>query len=95
VRGTPVHLQPRQFEVMRFLASRPGQVIPHRTLLRAIWGPNHDECDAYLHVYISQLRRKIELDPAHPRIIITEPGKGYRFDSSPSAARVTTGLSGP
>jgi two-component system KDP operon response regulator KdpE len=79
VRGQTVHLRPREFELIRLLASKPGQVVPHRALLRAVWGPGHEDAQAYLHVYVSQLRRKIEIDPARPTIIVTEQGHGYRL----------------
>jgi two-component system KDP operon response regulator KdpE len=54
-------------------------VLTHRTLLQAVWGPVYGTEDYYLHVYIGWLRRKIEIDPAHPRYLITEPGAGYRL----------------
>ena len=56
-----------------------GKLMTHPTLLRAVWGPLYHDESHYLHVYVSQLRRKVEPDPARPRYILTEPGAGYRF----------------
>jgi two-component system KDP operon response regulator KdpE len=54
-------------------------VLTHRTLLHQVWGPEYREEGHYLHVYVANLRRKIERDPRHPRHLVTEPGTGYRF----------------
>jgi two-component system KDP operon response regulator KdpE len=61
------------------MAERAGQVLTHRTLLQAVWGPVYSTEVYYLHVYIGRLRRKIEVDPARPRYLVTEPGAGYRL----------------
>jgi two-component system KDP operon response regulator KdpE len=56
-----------------------GKLLTHPTILRDVWGPQYHHESHYLHVYVSQLRRKIEPDPARPRYILTEPGAGYRL----------------
>ncbi|MGQ0548467.1 MAG: response regulator [Armatimonadota bacterium] len=77
--GEEVHLTPTEYEVLKYLARHAGKVITHRMLLQHVWGPEHIEETQYLHVLISQLRRKIEPQPARPQYILTEPGVGYRF----------------
>jgi two-component system KDP operon response regulator KdpE len=77
--GEEVHLTPTEYEVLKYLASHAGKVITHRVLLQEVWGAEHVEETQYLHVAVSQLRRKIEPQPARPRYILTEPGVGYRF----------------
>ena len=77
-----VKLTPTEYEILKYLALHSGRVVTHVQLLRAVWGPNHQEETHYLRVYIGQLRRKIEKDPARPFYITTEPGVGYRFVSS-------------
>jgi len=79
VRGEEVKLTPTEYEVLKYLAQQAGRVVTHRQLLLAIWGSNYQEESQYLRVYIGQLRRKIESDPAQPTYIITEPGVGYRL----------------
>ena len=79
VDGEPVHLTPHEFRILRLLAQNEGKLLTHRTILREVWGPAYGEESNYLHVYVSQLRRKLEPDPAKPRYILTEPGAGYRF----------------
>ena len=77
--GAEVHLSKREYELLRVLAAKPDHVLTHREILQAVWGPAHVEDTAYLRVYINQLRQKLEADPAMPRLIVTEPGVGYRF----------------
>lgn len=77
--GIDVHLTPTEYEVLKYLARHAGKVITHRTLLQEVWGAEHVEETQYLHVVISQLRRKIEPQPDRPTHILTEPGVGYRF----------------
>lgn len=74
-------LTPTEYEILKYLALHAGRVVTHRQLLRAVWGPNFQEETHYLRVYVRQLRRKIERDPAKPRYITTEPAVGYRFIS--------------
>ena len=77
--GAPVHLTPNEFRILRLLAQNEGKLLTHRTILREVWGPAYGDESNYLHVYLSQLRRKIEPDPARPRYLLTEPGAGYRL----------------
>jgi two-component system, OmpR family, KDP operon response regulator KdpE len=83
VDGRPVHLTPKEYDTLRFLMSHVGKLVTHTALLRAVWGPEYADARPYLHVFVGQLRRKIEPDPAHPRYILTEPGVGYRLSDSP------------
>jgi two-component system, OmpR family, KDP operon response regulator KdpE len=78
-RGYPVHLTPKEFELLRQLASNLGKPLTHRRLLQAIWGPDYGDETEYLRVTVNQLRKKIEPDPSKPKYIITEPWVGYRF----------------
>ena len=80
-RGEEVRLTPKEFEMLLYLAQHPGRVLTHRTLLRAIWGPNAVDQPEHLRVLVAALRKKIEVDPSHPRYIQTEPWVGYRFTS--------------
>jgi two-component system KDP operon response regulator KdpE len=79
VAGTDVRLTPKQFEVLAYLIENPNVSIPHARLLQAVWGPDYRDEVEYLHVVVNQLRKKIEVDPSHPRYLITEPWFGYRF----------------
>jgi two-component system KDP operon response regulator KdpE len=81
--GKPVQLTPHEFALLRALARDAGKLLTHATLLREVWGRGYGEESHYLHVYVSQLRRKLELDPARPRYIVTEPGAGYRLVGEP------------
>ncbi len=83
VRSEPVQLTPNEFALLRVLARNPGKLLTHRVLLREVWGRGYGDESHYLHVYISQLRRKLETDPARPRYILTEPGAGYRLAERP------------
>lgn len=78
-RGQQVRLTPKEFDLLQFLVSNPNKPITHRKLLQTLWGPEYGDEVEYLRVFVSQLRKKIELDPAHPRYILTEPWVGYRF----------------
>jgi two-component system KDP operon response regulator KdpE len=80
VQGREVHLTPKEFELLVYLARRPAKVVAHRALLRAVWGPNSTEQPEYLRVFIGQLRKKIEPEASSPRYLHTEPWIGYRFD---------------
>lgn len=77
--GQPVHLTPKEYDLVLLLARHADRVVTHRTLLTAVWGPAHADDLHYLRVFIGQVRGKIERNPADPRIIRTEPGVGYRF----------------
>lgn len=80
LRGKSVDLTPTEFRLLSFLARNEGQVIPHRTLLVEVWGPEYSDQVDYLHLYIRYLRHKIEQDPSKPEIIKTERGIGYFLD---------------
>ncbi|MGE5361002.1 MAG: response regulator transcription factor [Bacteroidales bacterium] len=75
-----LRLTPKEFDLLVLLARRPGQVITHRAILKAIWGPNAVGQPEHIRVLIGQLRKKVEPDPANPRYLLTEPWVGYRFD---------------
>ncbi len=77
--GADVHLTPTEWQLLAELARNAGKVLTQRMLLQHVWGPDYADEAHYLRVYVNQLRRKLEADPAHPRIILTEPGVGYRF----------------
>jgi two-component system KDP operon response regulator KdpE len=79
VDGELVHLTPHEFKILRLLALNEGKLLTHRAILRDVWGPAYGAESNYLHVYVSQLRRKLEPDPARPRYLVTEPGAGYRL----------------
>jgi two-component system KDP operon response regulator KdpE len=79
VDGTEVRLTPKEFDLLRYLASNPNVVIPHAKLLQAVWGPDYGEEVEYLRVFVNQLRKKIEPDPSHPAYLLTEPWVGYRL----------------
>ena len=77
--GDLVALTPNEFDLLRLLMQNEGKLLTHPTILREVWGPAYGEESHYLHVYVSQLRRKIEADPTRPRYLLTEPGAGYRL----------------
>lgn len=79
-RGTEeVHLTPREYDVLAELARHAGRLLTHAHLLRAVWGPSHQDDVEYLRVAVRALRRKLESDPAAPKLIRNEPGVGYRL----------------
>jgi two-component system KDP operon response regulator KdpE len=80
VRGKPIHLTPKEFDLLVYFIKHPGKVLTHRTLLAALWGGNYVEQNEYLRVFVGNLRKKIEPDAATPRYVLTEPWIGYRFD---------------
>jgi two-component system KDP operon response regulator KdpE len=77
--GAELKLTPKEFELLSFLAKHAGRVVTHKQILTAVWGPAHTEDTQYLRVYVGQLRQKVEAHPDDPRIILTEPGIGYRI----------------
>ena len=79
MRGTPIHLTPKEFDLLLFFARKQGRVLTHKVLLRTIWGPYAIHQPEYLRVLIGQLRKKIERSE-HPRYILSEPWVGYRFE---------------
>jgi len=80
VRGREVHLTPKEFELLTYLARNPNKVVTHRALLAAVWGGNYTEQVEYLRVFVGQLRKKLESGANSPRYIVTEPWVGYRFE---------------
>ena len=80
--GADLRLTPKEFELLSFLARHAGRVVTHKQILAAVWGPAHVEDTQYLRVYVGQLRQKVEEHPNDPRIILTEPGIGYRIAES-------------
>jgi len=74
-----VHLTPTEYKLLLTLLRHAGQVLTHRQLLREVWGANYVEQTHYLRVYMAQLRHKLERDPTRPRLLLTEPGIGYRL----------------
>jgi two-component system KDP operon response regulator KdpE len=74
-----VHLTPNEYKLLQVLIQHAGKVLTQRQLLNEVWGPQHTEQAQYLRVYIAQLRRKLERNPARPRHLHTEPGVGYRL----------------
>lgn len=77
-RGEEVHLSPKEYDLLAELVRHAGKVLTHKHLLRAVWGAAYDDAQ-YLRVFMRQLRRKLESDPARPGHILTEPGVGYRL----------------
>jgi two-component system, OmpR family, KDP operon response regulator KdpE len=83
--GLEVKLTATEYSLLRLFVKHPGRVLTHRYILREIWGPKSEEHRQYLRVYVTHLRQKIEADPANPRLIKTEAGIGYRFNSADSS----------
>jgi two-component system KDP operon response regulator KdpE len=78
--GTPVHLTKTEWELLRVLVAHRGRTLTHRELFTPVWGNSFGDAQQYLRVHIRSLRRKLEPDPVRPRLIVTEPGVGYRFE---------------
>ena len=81
--GQEVRLTPKEFELLSFLSRHAGKVLTHRQILTAVWGPANAEDTQYLRVYVGHLRQKLEEKPDDPRIVVTEPGIGYRLMGAP------------
>lgn len=79
LKGEELKLTPTEYEILKYMALKADRVVTQQQLLRAIWGPNHQEHTHYLRIYMGQLRHKIEADPTQPRYILTEAGIGYRL----------------
>lgn len=80
VDGEEVHLTPKEYELLRLMATHPGKVITHHAILSAVWGPEYGDMDHYVRVFVNQLRKKLRENPArNMRYILNEPGIGYRF----------------
>ena len=80
--GREIRLTPTEWQLVELLVRNPGRLISQRQLLQEVWGPTYREETNYLRVFIAQIRRKLEPDPAHPHYFITEPGMGYRFQTN-------------
>lgn len=78
--GEEIHLTPTEWHLVEILVRNAGKLVPQRQLLREVWGPRYETETNYLRVYMAQIRRKLEPEPAHPKHFITEPGMGYRFE---------------
>jgi two-component system KDP operon response regulator KdpE len=74
-----IRLTPTEWQILEILVRQRGRLVTQTQLLKEVWGPDHQAETHYLRIYLSQLRRKLEPDPSHPRYFITEPGMGYRF----------------
>jgi two-component system KDP operon response regulator KdpE len=81
VRGEEIHLTPIEYKLLTALVKHAGMVMTHRQLLERVWGPGHAHQMQYLRVYMTQLRHKLESNPARPQLLLTEPGIGYRLKS--------------
>ena len=81
--GEPIHLTPKELDLLRYLTQHANQVVSHRELLQSVWGVDYGREVDYLRVFIKNLRKKIELNPDSPEYITTEPWVGYRFNGSP------------
>jgi two-component system KDP operon response regulator KdpE len=79
-----IRLTPKEFELLSLLSHNPDRVLTHRAILKAVWGPNAIDQPEHLWVLMGQLRKKIELDPAKPRYLVSEPWVGYRLTTDPS-----------
>ncbi len=79
VRGRDIRLTPKEFDLLIYFINHSGKVLTHHTLLAAVWGGDYVEQDQYLRVFVGNLRKKLETNPASPRYILTEPWVGYRF----------------
>jgi two-component system KDP operon response regulator KdpE len=90
-----IRLTPTEWHLLEVLLRNPGKLLSHRQLLNDVWGPGYDNAGGNLRLYMAQLRRKLERDPARPRWLITEPGMGYRYqppDQSERVVQVKTGI---
>jgi two-component system KDP operon response regulator KdpE len=77
--GAEVHLTPIEYKLLVLLAQNAGKVLIHRQILKEVWGPAYASQNHYVRVHVAELRKKIEKDPARPKLLLTEPGVGYRF----------------
>ncbi|MEO5589145.1 MAG: response regulator transcription factor [Gemmatimonadaceae bacterium] len=80
--GEQVHLTPTEWALLRTLVEHSGRTMTHRQLFDAVWGRHHGDAQQYLRVYVANLRRKLEVDPLRPVMILTDPGVGYRLEVS-------------
>ena len=80
--GTTSHLTPKELDLLRYLTQHANEAVPHRELLQAVWGPDYGDQVDYLRAFIKTLRKKLEINPDHPRYVTTEPWIGYRFNGT-------------
>jgi two-component system KDP operon response regulator KdpE len=90
VGGKDVRLTPKEFDLLQYLITNANVPLTHGKILQAVWGPDYGEQVEYLRVFIKQLRRKLEREPAHPRYILTEPWRGYRFNLPEERSRAAS-----
>jgi two-component system, OmpR family, KDP operon response regulator KdpE len=84
--GPDIRLTPTEWHLLEVLLRNPGKLLSQRQLLTEVWGPGYADASGNLRLYMAQLRRKLEPDPARPRWLMTEPGMGYRYQPSPDGA---------
>jgi two-component system KDP operon response regulator KdpE len=84
--GQESRLTPKEFDLLQYLLANPNVPVPHTRLLQAVWGPDYGDEVEYLRVFVNQVRKKLEPDPAHPRYLVTEPWVGYRLVVEPREA---------
>ena len=84
-RGRHLRLTPKEFELLRYFVTHANKVLSHRELLQAVWGPDYGDQVDYLRVFVNQLRKKIEVDPSTPTLLLTEPWVGYRLQMAPES----------
>ena len=89
--GTDIRLTPTEWHLLEVLLRHPGKLLARQYLLREVWGPGYADASGNLRLYMAQLRRKLEPDPARPRWLLTEPGMGYRFQPGPDTASASNG----
>jgi two-component system, OmpR family, KDP operon response regulator KdpE len=80
IRGAEIKLTPIEYKLLTTLVRHAGKVVTHQQLLREVWGPSHEDQAHYVRVYMAHLRHKLEVEPARPRYLLTEPGVGYRLN---------------
>jgi two-component system KDP operon response regulator KdpE len=85
--GAPIHLTPTEWGLLEAMVRNPGKLLTHRWLLQKVWGESYGTESHYLRVYVAGLRKKLESDPSSPRLIVTEPGVGYRWIPEPGPDR--------
>ncbi|MGE5300023.1 MAG: response regulator [Acidobacteriota bacterium] len=90
IRDKEIHLTPIEYRLLAVLVKNAGKVITHTQLLKEVWGPSYSGQTQYLRVYMTQLRRKLEADPARPRYLLNEPGVGYRLKIDADRERSST-----
>jgi two-component system KDP operon response regulator KdpE len=84
-RSVDIRLTPTEWHLLEVLLKHPGKLLSQRHLLAEVWGPGYESAQGNLRLYMAQLRRKLEPDPARPRYLLNEPGMGYRFEPKPDA----------